>query len=68
LDREEELRHCLIEALAKEMRAANQSERRTYSGARAQAQCGLCMLDRDVRLSRICSEDAADASRARSWG
>jgi hypothetical protein len=48
LDREQQFRHCLIEAPAEEMRDAYIEERCADSGARAEAQCGLHMLDRDV--------------------
>ena len=41
LDREEQLRHGLIEAPAEEMRRPMYSERRTDAGARAEAQRGL---------------------------
>jgi hypothetical protein len=41
LDRKEQLRHCLIETPADEMRAAYTKERRAEAGAGAEAQCGL---------------------------
>ena len=52
LDREEQLRHCLIEAPAEEMRGAYYEERRADAGAGTEAQRGFDMLDRDVGLAR----------------
>jgi hypothetical protein len=52
LDREEQFRHGLVEAPAVEMRLAYYRERRADAGARAEAQRGFDMLDRDVRLTR----------------
>jgi hypothetical protein len=51
LDREEELRHRLIEAPAEEMRIAYYRERVADSGTRAEAQRSLGTLDRDVGLA-----------------
>jgi hypothetical protein len=41
LDREEQLRYCLIEPPSEEMRGAYISERRADAGARAEAQRGF---------------------------
>src|SRR5208283_6213430 len=65
LDGEKEFRHCLIEAPAEEMCLAYYSERRADAGARAEAQRGLEMFDRDVGLARPLPESAADQPAAR---
>src|SRR5208282_3177714 len=65
LDREEQLRHRLIEAPAEEMGVAYLQERRADPGARTEAQRGLDMLDRDVGLACPIPEGAADVPAAR---
>ena len=65
LDREEWMRRCLIEAASQEMRLTDDGERGADPGAWAEAQRGLDMRDRNVRLARLHSEDAADVPGAR---
>src|SRR5262249_24564136 len=65
LDREEQLRHGLIEAPAEEMRIAYCYERRADAGAGTEAQRGLEMLDRDVGLARQVPEYTAYVPTAR---
>ena len=48
LDREDQLRRCLIEAPTEKMRAAYCSERRADAGATTEAQRGFDTRDRDV--------------------
>src|SRR5215472_9780301 len=64
LDREAEVRHRLIEAPAKEMRYAHCKARRPDSGARAEPQRRLEMLDRNVGPARPIPEGAADVPAA----
>ena len=52
LDREEQLRRRLIEAPAEKMRGTDYSERVADTSARAKAQRGFDMLDRNIRLTR----------------
>ena len=52
LDREEQLRHDLIEAPTDEMRCAYLKKRRADAGAGTEAQRGFDMLDRKVGLAR----------------
>jgi hypothetical protein len=52
LDREEQLRHGIIEAPSEEMRHTYRKERRADAGAGTEAQRGLIMLDRDIGLAR----------------
>src|SRR5215472_12908739 len=60
LEREEQLWHGLFEAPAEEMRLAYSDERRADAGARTEAQRGLVMLDRDVRLARPIPQGTAE--------
>ena len=64
LDREEQLRRCLIEAPAEETRGAYYTERHADTGARTEPQRRFFMLNRDLGLARIHSEDAADVPAA----
>src|ERR1700726_3032963 len=52
LDREEQLRHRLVEAASEEIRGTYCSEGRADAGAGAEAQRGIDMLDRGVELAR----------------
>ena len=52
LDRQEQLRHRLVEAADEEMRGAYHVRRLTDAVARAEAQRGLDMLDREYRVGR----------------
>ena len=52
LNREEQLRHGLIEAPAEKMGGAYPDEHRADAGARTEAQRCFAMLDRDVGLTR----------------
>src|SRR5215813_5164583 len=65
LDREDQLRLCLIEAPSKKMRGAYHGERRADAGAGTEPQRGLDKLDRDVELARPQPEQAADSPAAR---
>src|SRR5215472_2033135 len=65
LDRELELRYCLVEASAKQMSGANRRERRPYPRARAEALSGLDMLYRGIKLPRPTSDRPADVPAAR---
>jgi hypothetical protein len=65
LDREEQSRHCLIEAQTEEMSSAYETERRADAGAGTEAQRGFDMLDRGVGLARKHPEYAADVPAAR---
>src|SRR5271169_3057197 len=65
LDREEQLRHGLLEAPTAEMRRAYCLERIADMGAGTEPQRGFEMLDRDVGLARPHLEHAADVPAAR---
>src|SRR5271166_7140004 len=61
LDREQELRHSLIEAQTQEMVGTDYLVGHAVGvGTRAETQGGLDVLDRDVGLARPMSENAAD--------
>src|SRR6516165_722632 len=64
LDREEQFRHCLIEAPVGEMRGAYYGKRAADAGAGTEAQRGFDVFDRDVGLARPSPEDAADVPAA----
>ena len=64
LDREEELRHGLVEAAAKEERPANYGEREADLGTRAKTQRGLGVFDRHFELARPKPQAAADVPSA----
>jgi hypothetical protein len=59
LDRQKQLRRCLIEPSIEKMREAYYNKRRFDADARAEAQRGLGMLDPEIRLARPGPEDAA---------
>ena len=65
LDRELELRYCLVEASAKQMSSANRRERRTYRRARAEALSRLDMLYRGIKLPRPTPDRPADVPATR---
>ena len=68
LDREEQLRRCLIEPSIEKMCEAYCNERRFDADARAEAQRGLGMLDPEIRLARPRPEDAAGEPALREMG
>ena len=68
LNRDEQLRHGLFEALSEEMRHTYWKERQADAGTRTEAQRSFDMLDRDVGLARPIPEDAADKPAARCSG
>src|SRR5580693_6963076 len=59
------MRCCLIESAGQEMCLADDGERRADSGAGAEAQRGLDMRDRNIRLPRRHPEHPADVPAAR---
>ena len=60
LDREEQRRHCFIEAPTDEMREAYYNKRRADAGARTEAQRCFEVLNADVGLACPNSEGTAD--------
>src|SRR5215472_5478715 len=68
LDFEEKLRHRLIEAPSKEMRATDYRERVANAGTGTKAQRRFYMLDRDVGLAGPHPERSADRPAARKAG
>src|SRR5580704_1928801 len=64
LDREQQLRDCLIEASRIKMRGADCEESPADPGARAEPQRSLGVLDRDLGLAGIQSEHTADEPAA----
>jgi len=68
LDCEEQFWHRLIESASQEMRLPDYGQRRANPGVRAQSQRVLDMLNRNVGLARLQSEDPADVPTARETG
>src|SRR6185437_16782858 len=65
LDRQQQLRHRLIKAAGKEMCETDDIGRCADTRAGAEAQCGIEMLDRGVRLARPYPEKPADVPATR---
>ena len=64
LDREKELRYCLVKAAAQEMRSANDGEREADLGARAQTKRSLGVFDRKLGLVRPVPQTGANVPTA----
>src|SRR5438067_10190534 len=65
LDGEAQFGYRLVEAPADEISLAQDEKRGAYPGARAEAQRGFAMFDRDLGFPGAHSEDAADVPAAR---